>query len=522
MKICGLHSGHDCSFAILNNGYPEIHHELERFSRVKFKIDDSIKFMMDVYPYYSNIDVFTHVIMNWKGGIQKRYPDTYQKIKSKLYGDMNEVSRKGIGHHKAHAANAFFSSNYKNALIITSDGGGDDFDGGNDNGDGARETTFAIWLGKDNKIYPIKLFQNTKFNLGIKWSNVTQKIMKLNFGQEGTVMAMSAYGDENKYIKDFRAGDRTNEFYKKEIDMDEYNKFHIAAALQKYTEEKMYETLYSYMKKYAPEVICLSGGTFLNSIIAGKFYDWYPFVKKIYIPPAPYDAGLAMGTAQYYWHHINNNYRIKWNDNFTPYLGYSYDEQIIKDSIENHKNIIESKISNDEETINLLNDQKIISIYGGKSETGRRALGNRSILADPRNANMKKFINEKVKNRQWFRPFAPSILREEVKYWFERDVDSPYMSIVLKFKKDKLDKVPAVVHKDGSARLQTVTENDNKWYYNFIKKWKEKTGIPILLNTSFNDREPIVETPNDAINCFLNTNIDYLYFYEPRILVKKI
>jgi len=135
---------------------------------------------------------------------------------------------------------------------------------------------------------------------------------------------------------------------------------------------------------------------------------------------------------------------------------------------------------------------------------------------------MKDMINEKVKHRQWFRPFAPSILREDVKDWFEKDVDSPYMTTVLKWKKEVRGKVPAVVHLNNTARLQTVAENDNKWYYDFISKFKEKTGVPILLNTSFNDREPIVETPKHAINCFLGTNIDYLYFYDENILIKKI
>ena len=134
---------------------------------------------------------------------------------------------------------------------------------------------------------------------------------------------------------------------------------------------------------------------------------------------------------------------------------------------------------------------------------------------------MKDIINEKVKHRQWFRPFAPSVLREEAANWFEKDIDSPYMSYVIKFKEEVRDKVPAVVHFDGSARLQTITENDNKWYHNFIKKWQAKSGVPILLNTSFNDREPICETPEHAINCFLGTEIDYLYFYEQGILLKR-
>ena len=135
---------------------------------------------------------------------------------------------------------------------------------------------------------------------------------------------------------------------------------------------------------------------------------------------------------------------------------------------------------------------------------------------------MKDLINQKVKHRQWYRPFAPSILRDSVKDWFETDHQSPYMSFVFLFKQEVRDKVPAVVHFDGSARLQTVTEKDNKWYYDFLKAWEEKSGVPIILNTSFNDREPIVETPEHAINCFLKTNIDYLYFVDYKILVKKL
>ena len=134
---------------------------------------------------------------------------------------------------------------------------------------------------------------------------------------------------------------------------------------------------------------------------------------------------------------------------------------------------------------------------------------------------MKDMINEKVKHRQWFRPFAPSILREEVSNWFEHDVDSPYMNFVLKWKEAVRNKVPAVLHLDNTGRVQTVTESDNKWYYNFIKNFGKRTGVPILLNTSFNDREPIVETPEHAIKCYLGTNIDYLYFRDENILITK-
>ena len=204
-------------------------------------------------------------------------------------------------------------------------------------------------------------------------------------------------------------------------------------------------------------------------------------------------------------------------------MGKSYDEDDIKIALKVREGEVVFGDASDEFVIDLLTeDDNVISVYGGGSESGRRALGNRSILADPRSLKMKDIINDKVKHRQWFRPFAPSILREEVSNWFVHDVDSPYMSIALKFKDGMAEKVPAVTHNDGTARLQSVDEEDNKWYHNFIKKFDERTGVPIVLNTSFNDREPIVETPEHALNCFLRTNIDYLYFRDYGLLVRKV
>ena len=193
----------------------------------------------------------------------------------------------------------------------------------------------------------------------------------------------------------------------------------------------------------------------------------------------------------------------------------------VTSAIDKTSDKITSKKASVDDVVDLLDSQKIVSVFSGGSESGRRALGNRSILADPRSPEMKDMINEKVKHRQWFRPFAPSILAEDTKDWFESDIESPYMSFVVKFKEDVKDKVPAVVHFDGSARLQTVTEKNNSFYYGLLKKWKKKSGVPILLNTSFNDREPICETPDHAIDCFLRTNIDYMYFYDIKKLIKK-
>jgi carbamoyltransferase len=342
-------------------------------------------------------------------------------------------------------------------------------------------------------------------------------------------MAMACMGDSTKYFDVFYhsglKGGQGIDFPLLEqlANQSEQNKFDIAAGLQKATEVIVKERLDKYIERYPYENICLSGGVALNSVMVGKMFDWYPHLKSIYVDPVPYDAGLALGSARYVWHNILDNPRIKWEDNSSPYLGKTYNRQEINESLDKFDCL---KVENvgDDRVIDILSngDGNVISVYGGGSESGRRALGNRSILADPRNKKMKDIINEKVKHRQWYRPFAPSILRDKVKYWFEKDIDSPYMSAVIKFKEEVRDLVPAVVHFDGSARLQTVTENDNNWYYNFIKKFEEKTNVPILLNTSFNDQEPIVETPEHAINCFLKTNIDYLYFRDTKQLISKI
>ena len=204
----------------------------------------------------------------------------------------------------------------------------------------------------------------------------------------------------------------------------------------------------------------------------------------------------------------------------TPYLGRKYTKEQILESLDSNKQVVYRDCS-DSEIVDLLYDQKIISVFHGGSESGRRALGNRSILADPRSKDMKDKVNLKVKHRQWFRPFAPSILREHVQDWFEDDVESPYMSFVSRVKEDCCEKVPAIVHFDRTARLQTVTKKDNKWYYNLLVNWNEKSGVPILLNTSFNDKEPICETPTHALNCFLGTEIDFLYFADYGILASK-
>jgi len=535
MKIAGLHSGHDCSFCILEDGIPIFHAELERYTREQQPPGDSLKFLFEEYKNHSDIKHFAHTTDIYQGGIQGRYPNSYSKMKTCL--QQSDGSFYEPGHHQAHAANAFFSSNFDEALIVTLDGGGPDY-----NLLKKEESpiicTITVWSGKGNKIRPIAYLKEDLINIGVMWNIFTTKIFGLSGGypkgdQAGSVMAMGSMGDPSRYINiverlQFKhpthfTAVQHQEFVGliEEAKISEKNKFDIAAALQACTETYVQKIIGKFVDSTKTENLCLAGGVALNSVMTGKISEWYNGkFKNIYIPPVPYDAGLSIGAAQYVWHQILDNPRVKWDDNASPYLGVTYGNEEIMSEISKFNNISFEKISI-EDMLKRVADGKIVSVFSGKSESGRRALGNRSIIADPRNPNMKDIINEKVKHRQWYRPFAPSILREAVKEYFVRDAESPYMSIVLKFKPEMGKKVPAVNHYDGTARLQTVTEKDNPTYYNLLKKWEEISGVPIILNTSFNDREPIVETPLHALNCFIGTNIDYLYFADEEIMVSK-
>ena len=552
MKIVGFHSGHDSSYSVLDDGVPIIHNEMERFNREKNAIDNSMQFFLD---HEKNFHDIKYMATHRTGGMRdNNYMEAFDKCQSIVECNGGELYI--VGHQQAHAANAFFTSNFKKALIMTIDGGGIDHENGSlhdklqiDNTKGALITCTSFWEGNRKRIKPLEMIPSGRINLGYYWSNCTRDIFGLGTwrdprgDQAGTVMGMACLGNSEKYISYFDNLDNLTKhrqwsppdisFLIVEARKSEQHKFDIAAALQRRTEEVIKDLLTPYIEKYKPKNLCLGGGVSLNCVAVGKMLDWFPGIN-IFCDPVPHDGGLSLGSSRYVWHQILKEPRIYNNSkNSSPYLGYTYSEDDVKaalkasgasvnglDSRHDYKIKYEKDID-DEYVIQKMIDKKIISVFGGGSESGRRALGNRSILADPRHKEIKDRVNEKVKHRQWFRPFAPSILREYVKDWFVHDVDSPYMSIAIKFKDDMGDKVPAVLHFDGSARLHTVEKEDNEWYYNFIDKFREKTGVPIVLNTSFNDREPIVETPEHALDCFQRTDIDYLYFRDYGILVSK-
>jgi len=540
MKILGAWSGHDCSYSILEDGKPVIHDEYERFIREKEPAGDSLEFFTrENKCLYDDID---HIATCVPVSKLKNYEESFRIASEALNKKGGKIFT--VGHHQAHAANAFFSSNFESATIITIDGGGVEIDN--------TVTACTVSTGFGNNIGTPKALPISQFNIGGLWTRATRYIFKLQSGwprghQAGTVMAMAALGDASRFYDDFHkmltsdlqmashkpstqprgalvpGNDPVHPYLNRWVviaDQSDQDKYDLAAGLQAASENVFKALLSLIFSQIKTKNLCLSGGVSLNSVMIGKIKEWFPHIENVFVTPIPHDGGLAIGASQYVWHHVMGNPRIIWKDNFTPYLGKTYSREEVTNELKNHDNIDLTEAV-DTDVLNLLNDQKLVSVFGGGSESGRRALGNRSILADPRSSTMKDTINEKVKHRQSFRPFAPSILREEVSNWFTTDQSSPYMSFVLTFKDDKKELVPAVNHINNTARLQSVTENDNKWYYGFLSEWNNLTGVPILLNTSFNDREPICETPAHALACFLRTNIDYLYFYDYGILVSK-
>ena len=467
--------------------------------------------------------------------------------------DLNYKSDENIyfsDHHLSHAASAFFPSPFEEAIVLTADGVGE-------------WATTTVAIGKGNKL-DIKKEIHFPHSLGLLYSAFTYYTgFKVNSG-EYKLMGLAPYGNpiyEDKInklvdIKDdgtFRL-DQDYFNYATGLTMTSH-KFHnlfgqkprnpkhekltqfhmdIAASIQKVTEDIMIKLSKSIRKEYNIKNLCLAGGVALNCVANGKILKEKIF-DNIWIQPAAGDAGGSLGAALALWYLDQGNERkINSSDNMNgSYLGPEYTQNQIEEELKSIGGIFETvdyeKLIN--QTSEHLSSEKAIGWFQGRMEFGPRALGGRSILGDPRSEKMQKNLNLKVKYRESFRPFAPSILKEDLSNWFNLNVESPYMLLVadINYEKkikmteeqeqlfgiDKLNikrsEIPAVTHVDYSARIQTVTQKNNKPYYDLIYKFKEKTGCPVIVNTSFNVRgEPIVNTPTDAFNCFMGTELDYL------------
>ena len=453
-------------------------------------------------------------------------------------------------HHLSHAASAFFPSPFEEAVIITADGVGE-------------WATTTVAVGK-KEFLEIKKEIHFPHSIGLLYSAFTYYTgFKVNSG-EYKLMGLAPYGNpiyKNKVkklidIKDdgtFRM-DQTyfnystgfkmtsEKFHKlfgqkpRDPNKERITQFHmdIAASIQAVTEEIMIKLAKAARIDYGIKNLCLAGGVALNCVANGKILKSKIF-DRIWIQPAAGDAGGSLGAALALWYLENGNKRILNSDDDMKgaYLGNEFSQ----DEIEKELNLAGAKFETFDyenlikNTSDLISNDKIIGWFQGRMEFGPRSLGARSILADPRSDKMQRNLNLKVKYRESFRPFAPSVLRDDLTEWFDMNVDSPYMLLVANISQHKkiemsddqkklfgIDKlnikrseIPAVTHVDYSARIQTVDYKTNKRYYDLIKEFKKKTGCPILVNTSFNVRgEPIVNTPSDTFNCFMGTDLDYL------------
>ena len=470
----------------------------------------------------------------------KKHDENYKSDENIFFSD----------HHLSHAASAFFPSPFHEAVVLTADGVGE-------------WATTTVAVGKKENL-EIKKEIHFPHSLGLLYSAFTYYTgFKVNSG-EYKLMGLAPYGnpiyeDKVKRLIDlkedgtFRLNQKyfnyatgltmTNEkfnnlFGQKPRDPknEKITQFHmdIAASIQKVTEEIMINLAKSIRKEYGIKNLCLAGGVALNCVANGKILQEKIF-DNIWIQPAAGDAGGSLGAALALWHIEQGNKRtVNSNDNMKgSYLGTEFDQNEIEKELRAAGAIFETLKYEEliDKTAQFLSNEKAIGWFQGRMEFGPRALGGRSILGDPRSDKMQKNLNLKVKYRESFRPFAPSVLREDLSEWFDLNVDSPYMLLVANINSDKkiemtkeqrnlfgIDKlnikrseIPAVTHVDYSARVQTVTKNTNNRYYDLISKFKEKTGCPVIVNTSFNVRgEPIVNTPTDAFNCFMGTDLDYL------------
>ena len=557
---------HDSAAALLKDGHVIAAVEEERFSRKKFD-DDFPKMAIEwclkdanispeqissVAFYDKPILKFERLLDNYIAVAPRglySFLDTIPKWLHKRLWIKNDIKKSLKGfkgdiifpeHHLSHAAYSFYTSPFEESAILTTDGVGE-------------WSTTSIGMGHDNSV---KLLQDIRWphSLGLFYSAFTYFLgFQVNEG-EYKLMGLSSYGKPKYYdlilenlidVKndgsihlnmDYFAftydkvmtNQKFSELFgiKRRKEDEEVKQIHfdIGASAQKVLEDillKMVEYLY---QKTKSKNLCLGGGVALNGVANYKILKESSF-ENIHIPPSPGDAGSAVGAAQYLYYSYHKQNRKVENDVTkriieNVYVGPSFSSDEIKKFLD-EKNIKYEILNEDELVKNcarLIVEGNVVGWYQGKMEWGPRALGNRSILADPRQKEMKDILNEKIKHRESFRPFAPSILEEYVAEYFEMNIPSPYMLMVSPVKKP--DKIPAVTHVDGTGRLQTVSKNSNPLYYKLINEFYNLTGIPVVINTSMNVKgEPIVNTPEQAYNMLIKTDMDCIFLKN--FMVKK-
>jgi carbamoyltransferase len=452
-----------------------------------------------------------------------------------------------VEHHPAHLASAFFVSGFHQAAVCAIDGFGDFV-----------STSLAFGQGSRLQMLDRVYFPHS---LGILYTAVTQYLGFLGYGDEFKIMGLAPYGRPSfveplrrlvqlknnglfeldlEYFRHWSDGDEMEweegyptigKIYSAELERllgparhkdEPLTEFHedVAHSVQVVYEECAFHLLNGLWERTKSKQLCLAGGCAMNSVANGKIRSRTPF-EEIYVQPAASDNGTALGAAYFVWHQrLGNRRNFVMNHSLwgTAYKECDVDTLLktagaAYQSPNGHRPQLQvARFDDDRElcraTAQLLADGKVVGWFQGRMEWGARALGNRSILADPRRADMRELINVKIKFREKFRPFAPSVLEEAVRDYFVDPAPDPFMQQVYPIRENKRAIIPAVTHVDGSGRLQTVNENQNPLYYRLIWEFARLTGVPMLLNTSFNENEPIVDTPEQALACFLRTRMD--------------
>jgi carbamoyltransferase len=456
--------------------------------------------------------------------------------------DLDGAKLHYVEHHLAHMASSFFVSPFDEAALLSIDGFGD-------------FVSTKIGFGRGNQLYSMGQVA-FPHSAGIIYTAVSQYIGFTKYGDEGKVMGLAPYG-QPRFLEKLRQLVQWHGEWEFRLNLD-YFKHHdgslqmswldgsptigrifsdkfiellgplrekeapltqyyidIAASLQALLEEIYFRIVHHLHEVTKSNNLCIAGGVALNSVCNGKLFQQSKF-KEVYIQAAAGDGGTSVGAAFYVWNQLLERQRGFIMEN--AYTGPAFSDAEIVSTInalipKTERQFRSQRLQEPElysTTAEAMAAGKIVGWFQGGSEFGPRALGNRSIVVDPRRPDMKDILNSRIKHREAFRPFAPSMLAEHVAEFFEESYPSPFMLMVYKIKAEKQPLIPAVTHVDGTGRLQTVTMRENPRYYQLIQAFYRKTGIPLILNTSFNENEPIVNTPAEAINCFLKTKMDIL------------
>jgi carbamoyltransferase len=556
MITLGINRGnHHGSVALLKNNEVIFFIESERLSNIKYD-KHVFQAIQKIKEYTTYIDNLVLTGMSKATNYEKfastdAYTATVLGLNKTFLNHPFVVYDFWDKHHAIHAATSFYNSGFEKALCIVKDGMGSDFFIKNDkfpNGFG-REIGSSFIMEYPSSIKIIEQLvivtketietNNTKVDVGNNvfiTNSVSEggafEIISEKFGfnvlDAGKVMGMSSYGKENnkipKIYKNNLIDDNLFKTRKDDVRVSDLNfnivdnfdfKADFAYRLQTEIQEAVAKEIIKKLEKTGEKNLCLSGGFFLNCVSNYHLLKKLPSDINIYVEPISTDAGNAIGAAKFLYYGLRKSKEILKQKNI--YYGPKYNYS--KDNIKNEKYIENIK---PEDVAKLISEKNIVAIYQGRSEAGPRALGNRSILYDPRDPNGKDHVNV-VKQREWFRPFAGSVLKEEAKNWFDLKHlnESKFMMFAVDVLKDKQSLIPAITHVDGTCRVQTVSEEDNKNFYNLIKEFYKITDVPILFNTSFNlAGNTIVETLDDALWTLKNSKINYLYLPEMSILIK--